>query len=230
MDVFEGWHDYVRIIEKNWRNLIREKDCVVIAGDISWAMNLKEAAEDFKFIDSLPGKKIIIKGNHDFWWSSVKKINDFFKEKKIESIKVLQNLSLESQGFCICGARGWVCKAKTDKDKKIIQREVGRLKLSFKSSENSKLEKVVFMHYPPVYDGEENDIMEILVENNVNKCYYGHVHGKHASKKAFIGNYRGVNLDFISCDYLSFTPKLVGEPALMKDQRQEPVFMDSRGF
>ncbi|MDR1240456.1 MAG: metallophosphoesterase [Oscillospiraceae bacterium] len=210
MDIFEEWHNYVEIIEKNWKNSVAENDCVVIAGDISWAMNLNEAEKDFKFIDSLPGEKIIIKGNHDFWWSSVRKISNFFKEKKINSIKVLQNLSLESQGFCICGTRGWVCKSKSDRDKKIVHREVERLRLSFKSSEKSELEKVVFMHYPPVYDKEENELMGVLVENNVNICYYGHVHGKHASGKAVVGKYRGVNLEFISCDYLGFKPRLVG--------------------
>jgi predicted phosphohydrolase len=209
MDIFSGWENYVGHIENNWKKTVSDQDSVVIAGDISWAMSLDEAKKDFAFINSLPGEKIILKGNHDFWWCSLKKIKSFLKENNFSTIKILQNSSIETQGACICGTRGWNCESKNEQDKKISIRESERLKLSFESAKNSKLEKIVFLHYPPVYGKCESKLLDIIIENKIKKCYYGHVHGKSAYEKVITGEYQGVNLFFISCDFLKFCPKQV---------------------
>jgi predicted phosphohydrolase len=208
MDVFHGWEGYVSKIEKNWKRTVSNDDTVVIVGDISWAMRLEESRNDFEFINSLPGKKIIIKGNHDFWWSSIKKNKLFFKNNNFSTIKILQNSSVKVDDVYVCGTRGWKCRNEDKNDIKIVKREVERLKLSLNSAKDQALKRIVFMHFPPVYDGNENSLMEVLVENKISMCYYGHVHGS-AVKKAIIGNFRGVDLQFVSCDFLQFCPKLV---------------------
>ncbi|MDR2074228.1 MAG: metallophosphoesterase [Oscillospiraceae bacterium] len=210
MDVFEGWEDYANRLEKNWKNIVTKYDSVVIAGDISWAMNLSGSRDDFLFLESLPGEKIIMRGNHDYWWGSVKKINDFFSVSGFKSVKLLHNNAIETQDFCVCGARGWLCRPQSDHDVKICKREIQRLELSLSSAEGSKSEKIAFMHYPPIYGGEEfEDVFDVLKKYEIKRCYYGHVHGKDAFKRSFIGEYKGVNLELISCDYTGFTPKLV---------------------
>ncbi|MCL2311999.1 MAG: metallophosphoesterase [Firmicutes bacterium] len=205
MDIFPGWTDYVNILKKNWYETVKKEDTIVICGDISWGMNLNESIKDFEFINSLPGEKIILKGNHDYWWTTVKKIENFFLDNNFNTIKILQNNSIESQNYCICGTRGWLAKPQCDHDLKIIKREVERLKLSLKSAEKSKLEKIVFLHYPPVYFKERNEIMDILIKNKIKYCYYGHIH-THNIKPYLVDN---VRFELISCNYLNFRPKLI---------------------
>ena len=130
MDVFEGWQDYVQKLEKNWRAVVSEEDTVVIAGDISWAMRLEETEKDFAFIHSLPGKKWLLKGNHDYWWSTRKKIDAFLAEKGFDSIGVIHNSAVLADGMALCGTRGWLYNAESDEDVKIVNREVGRLNAS----------------------------------------------------------------------------------------------------
>ena len=210
MDVFKGWNNYVEKLELNWREKVKNEDTVVIAGDISWALKLDEAERDFKFIESLPGKKIILKGNHDYWWSSTKKINEFFEKNRIKSVSILHNSAVSVENLCICGTRGWLYDSKEESDKKILLREVGRLERSIDSCDNEELTKVVFLHYPPVYgEKESGEIINILVERNIKKCYYGHIHGGKSSKNLKTGEYKGVNLELIACDYLDFCPKLI---------------------
>lgn len=210
MDVFQGWQDYTKRLETNWRSLIKDTDTVVIAGDISWAMKLEETIADFTFIDNLPGKKILMKGNHDYWWSTKNKMDNFLIDNGFSSLNIQFNNAFEADGKIICGTRGWLYNSATDEDIKITNREVGRLELSFKDAERLEGEKVAFLHYPPVYDNMECEpILDLMREQGIKDCYYGHIHGKHAAKKAPTGEYKGIKMHLISCDYVNFTPVLV---------------------
>lgn len=209
MDVFEGWDNYVERLKNNWSEKITADDTVVIAGDISWGMGIEECYEDFKFIDNLPGKKLIVRGNHDFWWSTRTKIENFFKSNNLNSLSIVNNEAIRIGEYCICGTRGWMYK-RTRADRKIYFREIGRLKASLDDAKQLGGEPIVFIHYPPVYNFEESEeIIDILIERKVKKCYYGHIHGSGADTKAKLGNYKGIDFELISCDYLNFCPKFV---------------------
>lgn len=210
MDIFKGWQDYSTRLGNNWRNLVTDNDTVVVSGDISWAMRLEECYEDFKFLDSLPGTKILLKGNHDYWWATKKKIEEYLESNGFSTIKILFNNSYTVEGVTICGSRGWYYDADTEADIKVINREVGRLKLSLDSARKSDTTPVVFLHYPPVYNGLEcEEIMETLISYGIKECYYGHLHGSHTHKNAVTGLYKGINMHLISTDYVNFMPVLV---------------------
>lgn len=210
MDIFEGWKDYVPRLEQNWRAIVGEDDTVVIAGDISWAMKLSEAVQDFRFIQSLPGRKLILKGNHDYWWSTRRKIDDFLAENGFSSIGIIHNNAAEVGDVAVCGTRGWLYDAETPEDCKIVSREVGRLNASLDEAERLGKKPIVFLHYPPVYDGAEcTGIMDVLVRRGIFDCYYGHIHGSAAARRSPTGEYRGVQMHLISCDYLGFRPMKV---------------------
>lgn len=210
MDIFKGWQDYSERLEKNWRALITDDDTVVIAGDISWAMKLEECFEDFSFLESLPGIKILLKGNHDYWWTTKKKIDEYLKANNFSSIRILFNNSFVVDGVTICGSRGWCYDAGSDADVKIINREVGRLKLSLDSADKADKPPIVFLHYPPVYgDYECSEIIDALKSYNIKECYYGHLHGAHTHKCATTGLYKDINMHLISTDYVDFMPVLV---------------------
>lgn len=210
MDVFEGWRDYVSRLQKNWRAVVREEDAVVVAGDISWAMKLEESVEDFRFLHSLPGRKLILKGNHDYWWSTKRKIENFLAGNGFDSIGVVHNCAAAVGDRAVCGTRGWLYNAETAQDRKIVGREAGRLVASLDDAERQGLEPVVFLHYPPVYDGAEcAEILEVLLSRGIRDCYFGHIHGSLAAKRAPDGEYRGIRMHLISCDYLGFMPILV---------------------
>ena len=210
MDIFSGWNDYVTRLESNWRKLITDNDTVVIGGDISWAMKLEETYEDFKFINELPGKKIFVKGNHDYWWQTKKKIEDYLKSKNFSTISVLFNNAYELDDYAVCGTRGWFYDAGDDADKKVINREAGRLRASIEAALKTGKEPVVFLHYPPVFQEREcQEIMSVLLEYKIGKCYYGHLHGGGAFKYAVNGNYKGIEMRLVSGDYLGFIPKLL---------------------
>lgn len=210
MDVFSGWDNYVNRLTENWHKLITDKDTVVIAGDISWAMKLSDTKKDFEYIDNLPGKKILLKGNHDYWWDTVSKINRNLFENGFNSIQVLFNNSIEVDDFAVCGTRGWTLESETEEDKKVLSRECGRLRMSLDCAEKYGKEPVVFLHYPPVFGTQvQDDIIDILLEYNVKKCYYGHIHGRNLIKNAFCGEYKGISMKLISCDALGFMPALV---------------------
>ncbi|MCY1714334.1 metallophosphoesterase [Caproiciproducens galactitolivorans] len=210
MDVFPGWQNYTDRLEKNWRAVVGRDDTVVIAGDISWAMKLEEAINDFSFINSLPGKKLILKGNHDYWWSTRKKIEDFLKQNGLDTIRIIHNNAVIVGEVAVCGTRGWLYNAETDEDVKIVNREVGRLNASIDDAEKQGAKPVVFLHYPPVYDGAEcKGILDVLKERGIQKCYFGHIHGSEAARRAITGEYEGIKMVLISCDYLNFMPALV---------------------
>lgn len=210
MDVFHGWSDYVPRLKENWEKLITPDDTVVIGGDISWAMKLEECYEDFRFIHELPGQKIFLKGNHDYWWQTKKKIEDFLILNGFDSIRILFNNAYEVGGFAVCGTRGWYYDKEGEHDVKVINREIGRLKTSYAAALATGKRPIVFLHYPPVYgDIECEEIMDALIELGVKTCYYGHLHGERTHKNAVLGDYKGIDFHLISCDYTRFLPVLV---------------------
>jgi len=210
MDVFEGWRDYTARLEKNWRAVVSVDDTVVIAGDISWAMKLEETVEDFQFIHSLPGQKLILKGNHDYWWTTKKKIDDFLRQHGFDTISIIHNNAVAVGDIAVCGTRGWLYNSETAEDIKIVNREVGRLNASIDEAEKTGVRPVVFLHYPPVYDGAEcKEILGVLKSRGITECYFGHIHGSQASRRAVTGSYDGIKMVLISCDYLNFMPILV---------------------
>lgn len=210
MDVFDGWQNYTVRLEKNWRAVVNDDDTVVIAGDISWAMKIEDAVKDFAFINSLPGKKLILKGNHDYWWSTKKKIDEFLEKNGFYTISIIHNNAVKVGDCAVCGTRGWLYNAQTDEDVKIVNREVGRLNASINDAEKQEAQPIVFLHYPPVYDGIEcKEILSVLKRHSIKRCYFGHIHGTQAAKRAITGEYDGIKMHLISCDYLNFMPMLV---------------------
>ncbi len=207
MDVFSGWTNYTERIRANWQRLVEPDDTVVIAGDISWAMKLNDINKDFEYIQSLNGKKIILKGNHDYWWTTKSKMDKYISDSGFDSISILHNNYYVVEDTAICGTRGWFYDAEKDEDMLILKREVGRLKMSIEPAVSAGYKPVVFLHYPPIYNGMEcTEIMDVLREYEIEKCFYGHVHGGNAAKKAFIGEKDGISFRLIACDYVNFTP------------------------
>lgn len=217
MEVFGNrWKDYKNRIQTNWNKLVAEDDTVIIPGDISWALTLQDAISDLRFIDSLNGKKIIMKGNHDFWWSSVTKMNTLFSELSIDSISVLNNNALEVGDYIITGSRGWfidpsVQTKNVNADfEKVNNRELIRLKIgldaALKMREETKKEIIAFFHFPPVWGEFKNEgIISLLNEYEIKSCYFGHIHGNYTASGSFEVN--GIQMHLISADYLNFIPR-----------------------
>lgn len=210
MDIFAGWDGYVDRLERNWRSLVGEDDTVVIPGDISWAMTLEEAREDFTFLHSLPGHKCLLKGNHDYWWATRKKMDAYFHDNGWDTLHIVHNdMYPMGNGQAVCGTRGWFYDAEADEDKKVILREVGRLRASIEAAKKVNLEPVVFLHYPPFYaDMVCEEIWTELKQQGIQRCYYGHIHGA-GIKKAANGAVDGIRLQLVSCDAVSFMPVLI---------------------
>ena len=220
MEVFgPRWQNYISRLERNWRAVITDDDTVVIAGDISWAMTMEEALPDLKFIDSLPGRKIIGKGNHDFWWSTVSKMRKFFEQNSITTIDILYNSAIETDEFIICGSRGWFndesrqnTVGSTEPDyEKIVNREAMRLKMSLeegtkiKKETESDKELLAFLHFPPVYaDFICREIINVLHEYDIKNCFYGHVHGNYFMPRTL--EFEGIDFIMTASDFLSFAP------------------------
>ena len=210
MDIFGGWNDYTERLKNNWQRLVTENDTVVINGDISWAMTLQEALSDFEFLNSLNGNKIIMKGNHDFWWSTKTKIEKFFKENGFDSLKILHNNAYRVDGFSVAGSRGWFFD--DEADSKVMARERARIERSILAAKELGGETVVFLHYPPVSQTKDcEQIVEVLTRYKIKRCYYGHLHGT-AAKYAFCGEKYGIDFRLCSADYLEFCPKCVYVP------------------
>ena len=210
MDVFAGWNDYVGRLGENWRRLVTEDDTVVVAGDISWAMKLEETLTDFRFIDSLPGKKLFLKGNHDYWWTTKRKMDAFLQDNSLHTISILFNNAYRVGDCTVCGTRGWMLENDSPEDVKVINREAGRLRMSLEEGKKLGGELIAFLHYPPYYRGIEcSELMDVLLAYGVKRCYYGHIHGKKNFKLAFEGEYKGINFQLISCDKVGFMPVLV---------------------
>ncbi|HEZ7990202.1 MAG TPA: metallophosphoesterase [Ruminococcus sp.] len=210
MSIFNGWQNYQELIEKNWKELISDSDTIVLPGDISWGMSLKEAAPDFKFIEQLPGQKIVIKGNHDYWWTTKKKMEDFFAAEGCTSIKILHNNHYRYGEYGICGTRGWVNMPGETQDEKVLRREVQRLETSIRSALDEGLKPIVFLHYPPIFATNFNyDILDVLYRYKIEECYYGHIHGKSAHDLCVKNTYDGINFHLIAGDYLQFIPEKI---------------------
>lgn len=210
MDIFGGgWEGYMEKIEANWKDIVGRDDWVLIPGDISWASSLDEVVPDLEFISALPGKKVLLKGNHDYWWTTLNKMKGFIYAKGFQGIYFLHNNSYICDGVAVCGTRGWISPGSpdfTEHDMKIFNRELGRLELSLSSLRGSDYDRVVvMMHYPPVYQNESSAFLDILKRYSVKKCIYGHLHGQ-AFKDAFEGIIDGVQIMLTSCDYIGFMP------------------------
>lgn len=206
MDIFGGWENYLELLEKNWKTYVSDEDTVVLAGDISWAMKLSNAFEDFSFIEQLPGKKIILKGNHDYWWTSKKKMEDTFSAWGFKTLNILHNNCYKYENFAVCGTRGWVNMPGEAADAKVLAREAGRLTASLEAAKAEGLSPLVFMHYPPVYGNNCNyDILDVLYSYGVMQCWYGHLHGP-SIKHAINGERDGIKYQLISGDFLQFNP------------------------
>lgn len=206
MDIFgEKWIKHDEKIRENWINKITDEDTVLIAGDISWSMKSSDSKADLDWINDLPGKKIISKGNHDYWWSGISKLNSMY-----DNTKFLQNNFYAYEDYAICGSRGWILEGSdrfTEKDKKIFNREIIRLRLSLDKAKEEGYEKfIVMIHYPPINEKREvSAFTEIFKKYGVEKVIYGHLHGPSLAT-AFNGEHEGINYIITSCDYLNFDP------------------------
>lgn len=209
MDVFgKNWDAHADHIACNWRNVVTNDDLILIPGDISWAMTLAEAQPDLAFIDALPGKKVMIRGNHDYWWNGISKVRNALPE----SILAIQNDAISfANHVTICGTRGWVLpshpKYNHVEDESIYLREIGRLKLSLEAAKKISTEKlIVMMHYPPLsVEGVSTPFTELLELYKVDLCIYGHLHGG-AIRYGFNGEKNDVRYLLTSCDALAFQP------------------------
>ena len=168
------------------KRVVKDEDTVVVPGDISWGMNFSQSLKDFEFLNKLPGRKIISKGNHDYWWNSMTKMNNFFAENGFDSLNILHNNHYAYDNIGICGTRGWINDNSVPADKKVLDREAGRLTASIESALKANLKPVVFLHYPPVYLNDKNaEILEVLHKYGIKQCYYGHFHGKAIAKTRY---------------------------------------------
>ena len=184
MDIFgDNWKDHENKIKNDWIEKVKQDDLVLLPGDFSWAMNLKDTYKDFCYLNELPGKKILLKGNHDYWWNSLKKLNEYIEENNFKDIYFLHNNSYEVEGKIIAGTRGWNLSLLNEEDKTIINRELIRLELSIqdgikKYGEDKEI--IVCMHYPPTNKEllENSEFIKIMQKYGVKKCIYGHLHGE----------------------------------------------------
>jgi len=210
MDVFgEGWQDHIPRLIKGFAKLTEEDTCV-ICGDLTWGISLEDCVEDFRFIDELPGRKIILKGNHDYWWSTASKAMAFFEKNGINTIEILNNNSFMRCGIAVCGTRGWFCDPQkaTAHDKKIMARELIRLETSLKSAGDAE-RKHVFLHYPPRFGSYVcREMTDMLSYYSVEACWYGHIHGN-GRRLAVTGSVGGVEYRLISADHIGFEPAAV---------------------
>lgn len=207
MDVFPGWDGYLSRLENNWRKLVEPTDTVVIPGDVSWAMSLENAEADFAFLHGLPGHKLLLKGNHDYWWCTRRKMDAYLAEKGFDSLTIVHNdaVAVDAE-HAVCGTRGWFFDAEEDADKKVLLREVGRLNASLDAAAKMGKKPIVFLHYPPVVGGTEcPELMQALRDRGIDTCYYGHIHGP-GIRSAQNGEYGGIHFRLISADALHFCP------------------------
>ena len=206
MDVFGGaWVGYMDKLKRGF-SVITEEDTTVLLGDLSWALGLNEAVMDFAWINEIPGKKIILKGNHDYCWSTASKFNSFCVQNNFHNICVLNNNHYEHNGIAICGTRGWFFEEARSgaHDEKVFKRELLRLEASLKSA--GMLPKIVFLHYPPLYKGYTcHEIIDLLKRYDVRQCFYGHLHGA-SHGLALEGLYDGIEYKLVSSDKIGFQP------------------------
>ena len=219
MDIFGGrWENHPIKIKEAWLEKVKAEDTVILAGDLSWAMSLKDAEPDLQFFHDLPGKKILLKGNHDYWWETAAKMNRFFQERGWDDFEILHNNSISCEKVTLCGTRGWEPESTGEQDRKILEREVQRLECSLKSAPTGR-ERVVFFHYPP-FGGDRSPFEEVLQRYGVRRCYYGHIHGKAAQETKPIER-SGIVYTLISADALNFCPLLIASQPENKQNHQK---------
>ncbi len=217
MDIFgPAWANHAQKVEAAWRDLVTDDDWVLMGGDLSWGMRLEEVEPDLAFVHSLPGEKLMIKGNHAHWWSSRSKVEAILPP----SIRILQNDAfLLPDGTCVVGTRGWNPPGRTERagatysaqDRKVYERELGRLKLSIQDAEKRfDYDRLwALIHYPPLYSfGLVTDFVPLLEAAGVERCIYGHLHGRDLVS-GFVGEHNGIRYDLVSCDYIDMTPVLM---------------------
>ncbi len=212
MNVFGNqWQDYEEKLEKNWNENIKENDVVLIPGDFSWATYLEDTLQDFKFLNKLNGKKILLKGNHDYWWTTLKRMREFLEQNEIHNVDFIFNTSIETDEAVIVGTRGWAFND-TENSEKMLNRELARLELSIKDGikKNSDKKIICMMHYPPISmnmieKNEKSEYLEMMKKYNIKECIYGHLHGS-SHLEAVEGIVDGINLRLVSSDYLQFNP------------------------
>lgn len=207
MDIFKGWDDYVDRLKRNWCAAVNNDDTVVIPGDISWALKLCDTAKDLRFLDELPGKKLLIKGNHDLWWCTMKKMRAFIEEQQFKTLDFVYNSAVTAESYAICGSRGWFFDDK-EQSKKVILREAQRLRTSLQCACETGLPPLVFMHYPPAYNGQHcEEMITVLKEFNIKDVWHGHIHG--AGKQYTVSEFDGISFHLISCDCINFSPQRI---------------------
>ena len=212
------WTDYMGRLRKNWNAVVKDEDTVIVPGDISWSLKLEDSAQDLHFLNALKGKKLIGKGNHDFWWSTATKMTSFFKENGIDTVDILYNNAYALENCIVCGTRGWFVEESQQNTVgsvdylRIINREVIRLRMSLDAARNLQKEEahknkpiLVFLHFPPVWNEFCcHEILDILHAYEIKTCYFGHIHGAYHAPRTT----RFDGIDFILCaaDFLNFSP------------------------
>ena len=216
MSIFgDNWKNHEEKIKKDWEEKVKENDLVIIPGDFSWSMYLKDTKEDFTYLNSLPGKKLLLKGNHDYWWATLSSMRKFLEENNFKNIDFIYNNSYEYEGKIIVGTRGWA-QGEDEETKRILKREAIRLELSIKDGIEKfgeGKEIIAFMHYPAIsyHDIEKNimnDFIKILKKYNVKRCYYGHLHST-SIKEAVEGIHFGIDFNLVSADGVDFKLKKI---------------------
>lgn len=220
MEVFgDKWKNYIQRLKKNWSAVVSEDDTVIIPGDISWALTLEESIHDLQWINALPGKKILMKGNHDFWWSTTRKMNAFFADRSLDTLSILYNSAIEVENYILAGSRGWFVDKTVQPQgvvnadyEKVLNREKIRLKMSLEAAKSiqdtTQKEILAFFHFPPVWnDFVCDEIINLLVEYNVSRVYFGHIHGTYNCSASF--EYNEINFKMISADFIDFLPQIV---------------------
>ena len=213
MDRFgDNWSGHEEKIKKDWLEKVKENDLVILPGDFSWETYLENTKLDFGYLNSLPGKKILLKGNHDYWWTTLTSMKRYLQENKIENVDFLFNNSYEIENKIFVGTRGWAL-LDSENSQKMINREAARLELSIKSAiekYGEDKEIIAIMHYPPISNScmkneytYNSKFLDIMKKYNIKKCYYGHLHGS-SHKDAIEGEIEGINFKLISADYLDF--------------------------
>ena len=208
MEIFgPAWENYVSRIQEGL-SVLRPEDTLILAGDTSWGMTLEEAEADFRFLDRFPGKKYLIKGNHDYWWTTAAKLHRFFDETGIHTLDILHNNCAFYGDYALCGTRGWFLEEDAH-NAKVLNREVMRLETSLAAAEGRPI--LCFLHYPPLYQGYQcPEILSVLERYRVESCCYGHLHGP-AIRRRWEGERHGTAFSLISADYLGFVPKKICE-------------------
>lgn len=210
MDVFGGgWVSYTDKIKEGFSSLNQDDVCV-LCGDISWGISLEESLDDFRFIGNLPGKKIILKGNHDYWWTTAAKMKAFFEVNDIDGIEILHNNCYFYEGTAVCGTRGWMSDDEMGKEQnaKIMSREVSRLRMSLEAARDS-INKLCFFHYPPrTTNLISDDLVSLMNEHDVAECIFGHLHGP-GHKYAVSGMLDGIEYKMVSADFVGFIPQKI---------------------